>query len=130
VIDWQFAEVQRIHLVWLALAAVIVLGVLELRNRSALGAFLSPAMQRRLTAQATTARLIGRLALVFAAMLAGIGALMRPQVRGETETVSTVQATADVMFVLDTSRSMLAEDPAPRPRSPSSSASSTAIASA
>jgi Ca-activated chloride channel family protein len=113
VIDWQFAELQRIHLVWLALAIVIVLGVLELRNRSALGAFLSPVMQQRLTAQATTGRLITRLGLILLAMLAAIGAVMRPQVRGETETVNTVQATADVMFVLDTSRSMLAEDAAP-----------------
>jgi len=113
VIDWQFAEVQRIHLVWLALAVVILLGVLERQSRSALGAFLSPVMQRRLTAQATTARLAARLGLLLLAMLAAIGALMRPQVRGETETVSTMQTTADVMFVLDTSRSMLAEDAAP-----------------
>jgi len=113
VIDWQFAEVQRIHLVWLAIAIVVVLGVLELRNRSALGAFLSPVMQQRLTAQATTGRLITRLGLVLLAMLAAIGAVMRPQVRGETETVTTMQSTADVMFVLDTSRSMLAEDAAP-----------------
>jgi len=113
VIDWQFAEVQRIHLVWLALAVVIAIGVLELRGRSALGAFLSPVMQRRLTAQATTGRLAARLGLVLLAMLAAIGALMRPQVRGETETVSTLQTTADVMFVLDTSRSMLADDAAP-----------------
>jgi Ca-activated chloride channel family protein len=113
VIDWQFAEVQRIHLVWLALAAVIGLGVLELRNRSALTAFLSPVMQRRLTAQASLGRLIGRLALILLALLAAVGAVMRPQVRGETETVSSIQTTADVMFVLDTSRSMLAEDAAP-----------------
>jgi Ca-activated chloride channel family protein len=113
VIDWQFAEVQRIHLVWLALAIIVGLGVLELRSRSALSAFLSPVMQRRLTAQATTGRLAARLALVLLAMLAAIGALMRPQVRGETETVSSLKTTADVMFVLDTSRSMLAEDAAP-----------------
>ena len=112
-IEWQFAEVGRIHLVWLALAVTIGLGVLELRSRSALSAFLSPVMQRRLTAQATTGRLAARLALVFLAMLAAIGALMRPQVRGQTETVSSMQTTADVMFVLDTSRSMLAEDAAP-----------------
>lgn len=112
-INWQFAEVGRIHLVWLAIAAVVGLGVLELRNRSALGAFLSPVMQRRLTAQVSTSRLITRLALIFLAMLAAIFAVMRPQVRGETETVSAIQTTADVMFVLDTSRSMLAEDTAP-----------------
>jgi Ca-activated chloride channel family protein len=113
VIDLEFAEMQRVHLVWLALAIIGVLGVLELRNRSALGTFLSPVMQRRLTAQASTARLITRLALLLLAMLAAVAALMRPQVRGETETVTTTQATADVMFVLDTSRSMLAEDAAP-----------------
>jgi Ca-activated chloride channel homolog len=113
VIGWRFAEVQRIHGVWLAIAIVVVLGMLELRSRSALGAFLSPVMQRRLTAQATTARLVARLALLLCAMLAAIGALMRPQVPGETETVASVRTTADVMFVLDTSRSMLAEDTAP-----------------
>jgi len=113
VIDWQFAEVQRIHLVWVALVAAIALGVLELRSRSALGAFLSPAMQRRLTAQPTLGRTLARLGLLLCAMLAAIGALMRPQVRGETETVTAVQASADVMFVLDTSRSMLADDAPP-----------------
>jgi Ca-activated chloride channel family protein len=113
VIDWQFAELQRVHLVWLALAAVIGLGVLELRSRIALAGFLSPVMQRRLTAQATTGRMIARLALLLCAMLAAIGAVMRPQVRGETETVNTMKATADIMFVLDTSRSMLADDAAP-----------------
>jgi Ca-activated chloride channel family protein len=113
VIDWQFAEVQRIHLVWVALVAVIALAVLELRSRSALGAFLSPVMQRRLTAQLTLGRTLARLGLLLCAMLAAIGAVMRPQVRGETETVTAVQASADVMFVLDTSRSMLAEDAPP-----------------
>jgi Ca-activated chloride channel homolog len=113
VIDWQFAELARVHLVWLAVAAVIGLAALELRGRTALGSFLSPAMQRRLTAQPTSARTITRLGLVLLALLAGIGALMRPQVRGQTETVTSFQATADVMFVLDTSRSMLAEDAAP-----------------
>ena len=46
-------------------------------------------------------------------MLAAIGALMRPQARGETETVTASRASADVVFVLDVSRSMLAEDAAP-----------------
>jgi Mg-chelatase subunit ChlD len=113
VIDWQFAEVQRIHLVWVALIAVIALAVLELRSRSALSAFLSPVMQRRLTAQPTLGRTLARLGLLLCAMLAAIGAVMRPQARGETETVTAVQSSADVMFVLDTSRSMLAVDAPP-----------------
>ena len=111
--DWHFVDVERIHLVWIAIAIIAGLAYLELRTRGALSAFLSPVMQRRLTSQASTYRVVWRLALLFVAMLAAIGALMRPQARGETETVSTSNAAADVVFVLDTSRSMLAEDTAP-----------------
>src|SRR5262249_23330072 len=101
VIDLSYAEPQRIHLVWLALPIILSLGALERRSRSALGAFLSPVMQRRLTAQATATRLVVRLVLLLAAMVAAILALMRPQVRGETEMVSSLAPAADVMFVLD-----------------------------
>jgi Ca-activated chloride channel family protein len=113
VIDWTFVHTERIHLVWAALAIVALLVVLELRGRDALAAFLSPVMQRRLTAQASLGRVLVKLGLVLLAMLAAIGALMRPQGRGETEAVTASREAADVMFVLDTSRSMLAEDTAP-----------------
>lgn len=112
-IDWTFVHPERIHLVWAALAIVVLLGVLELRARGALTAFLSPVMQRRLTAQASTGRIVLRLALILVALLAAIGALMRPQARGVTETVTASSSAADVVFVIDTSRSMLAEDTAP-----------------
>ncbi|HSK01782.1 MAG TPA: VWA domain-containing protein [Kofleriaceae bacterium] len=112
-IDWTFVHPGRIHLVWAALALTALLVVLELRGRDALAAFLSPVMQRRLTAQASLARVLVRLGLVLIAMLAAIGALMRPQGRGETDTVTASRQAADVMFALDTSRSMLAEDTAP-----------------
>lgn len=110
-LDWKHKEL--VHLVWLALAVCGGLFMLELRSRGALSSFLSPVMQRRLTAQPSFERSMLRLGLVFLAMLCGIGALMRPQVRGETETVTVNEASADVMFVLDVSRSMLAEDAAP-----------------
>jgi Ca-activated chloride channel family protein len=112
-IDWTFVHTGRIHLVWVALAITALLVVLELRGRDALSAFLSPVMQRRLTAQASLGRVLVRLGLVLVSMLAAIGALMRPQGRGETDTVTASREAADVMFVLDTSRSMLAEDTAP-----------------
>ena len=112
-IDWTFVYPGRIHLVWAALAITALLVVLELRSRDALTAFLSPVMQRRLTAQASLGRVLVKLGLVLLAMLAAIGALMRPQGRGETEAVTASRESADVMFVLDTSRSMLAEDTAP-----------------
>ncbi|HWU89853.1 MAG TPA: VWA domain-containing protein [Kofleriaceae bacterium] len=111
--DWSFVHVGRIHLVWIALAVTVLLVVLELRGRDALSAFLSPVMQRRLTAQASLQRVLVKLGLILLSMLAAIGALMRPQGRGETEAVTAAHDAADVMFVLDTSRSMLAEDTAP-----------------
>ncbi len=112
-IDWTFVHVERIHLVWAALALLGLLVVLELRTRTAMIAFLSPVMQRRLTAQASTRRSVVRLALVLVTLLASIGALMRPQARGAMETVTASTSAADVMFVIDTSRSMLAQDVGP-----------------
>src|SRR5262249_50197619 len=99
--DWHFVDVGWIHLVWAALAIVGVLVYLELRARGVMSLFLSPVMQRRLTARASIERTVLRLALVLAAMLAGIAALMRPQARGVTDTVTASHASADVMFVLD-----------------------------
>jgi Ca-activated chloride channel homolog len=112
-IDWTPLYPERIHLVWLVLAGVVGLFLLELRSRDALSTFLSPVMQQRLTAQATFQRTVIRLGLIGLAMLAGVFALMRPQAAGQTENVPMSEASADVMFVLDVSRSMLAEDAAP-----------------
>ena len=113
IFDWNWVEIERIHLMWLALAITAGFALLELRARGAMGAFLSPVMQRRLTAQASTERIVLRLVLLFLSMIAAVGALMRPQLRGATETVTASTASADVVFVVDTSRSMLAEDTAP-----------------
>jgi Ca-activated chloride channel family protein len=110
-LSWQHLE--RVHLVWGVIAIVALLVVLEVRSRGALAAFLSPVMQRRLTAQPSFQRAIVRIVLIGVALLACVGALMRPQARGETETVTVSAASADVLFVLDVSRSMLAEDAAP-----------------
>ena len=110
--DWHFVYVDRVHLVWAAIAIVALVGVLELRARGALGTFLSPVMQRRLTARASTSRAALRLVLVLGSLLAMVGALMRPQGRGEVSAESA-GVTADVLFVLDVSRSMLAEDAPP-----------------
>lgn len=110
-LTWQHLE--RVHLVWAVVATVALLVVLEVRSRGALAAFLSPVMQRRLTAQPTFQRAIVRIVLIGVSLLACVGALMRPQARGETETVTVSEASADVLFVLDVSRSMLAEDAAP-----------------
>lgn len=111
--DLKFENVDMVHLAWLAVAIVGVLFVLELDARNALSTFLSPVMQRRLTARASLGRTALRFSLILLSMFAAIGALMRPQIRGESDTVIVSRVAADVMFVLDTSRSMLAEDTAP-----------------
>ena len=111
--DWHLVDIEKVHLVWAVLAIVGLLVVLELRARGAMSEFLSPVMQRRLTARASVDRTLLRLGLVLVALLCGVGALLRPQARGVTETVSTSQTSADVMFVLDVSKSMLAEDASP-----------------
>ncbi len=111
--DWYFVHVERIHLVWVALAITGGLLAAELMRRNALSEFLSPVMQPRLTARASNVRIGLRLGLVLASMIAAILALMQPRASGETETTSITRNSANVMFVLDTSRSMLAEDVAP-----------------
>jgi Ca-activated chloride channel homolog len=111
--DWTWVDRGYVHLVWAAIAVVTVLAVLELRARGALATFLSPVMQRRLSTQASLERTMARLVLVLGCLICGITALMRPQEPGRTELVAGAQPAADVMFVLDVSRSMLAEDAAP-----------------
>nr|HEX4318971.1 VWA domain-containing protein [Kofleriaceae bacterium] len=112
-LDISFDYPQRALWAWGALVFVAGLLALELRARDRLGAFLSPAMQRRLTAQASRGRIVAKHVLILGALLFAVVAMMRPKARGKTETVSSSQTAADVMFVLDTSRSMLAEDTTP-----------------
>jgi Ca-activated chloride channel family protein len=113
VTDWTFVHVERIHLVWFALVIIGGLFALEIAQRNAMASFLSPAMQPRLTERASTTRMVIRLSLTFVSMLFAIAAVMRPQAKGEQQTITSTKPSADVMFVLDTSRSMLAEDVAP-----------------
>ena len=111
--DVVFANPLWIHAVWPALALVALLGFLELRSRDVLGRFVSAAMQPRLAQSASVPRRVAKLVLVLATLLFGIAALMRPQTPGSTEAVPTRKTGADILVVLDVSKSMLAEDAAP-----------------
>lgn len=108
-----FANPELVHLVWLVVALTGLLAVLEFRSRDGLGRFLSATMQQRLARTASLPRRIARLALVFAMLALGVLALMRPQTPGGTESLSGRKIGADIMVVLDVSKSMLAEDAAP-----------------
>ncbi len=109
----NFAEQGWVHLVWAVLALVGLLALLELRARDTLGQFISATMQVRLAESQTLVRRLIKLGLILATLLLGTIGLMRPQAQGGTVVLSTRQVTADIMVVLDVSRSMLAEDAAP-----------------
>ena len=111
--DWSFVHVERVHLLWALLAVIVVLGWLELRRRDMLRTFLSPLMARRLANPPSTGRTVAKLGLLFLALAFVVLALMRPQRPGRREAIGAASGTADVMFVLDVSKSMLAEDTAP-----------------
>ena len=108
-----FANPEVVHLVWLVVALTGLLAALEFRSRDGLGRFLSAAMQPRLVRTASLPRRIVRLALVFAMLALSVLALMRPQTPGGTESLPGRRIGADIMVVLDVSKSMLAEDAAP-----------------
>ncbi len=113
IFDWDYRNKELIHLLWVALAITGGLAFLELRSRDALASFLSPVMQRRLTTKSSLERTLLRLVLILGCLGFGVGALMRPLAINETESTPAGDKSADVMFVLDVSRSMLAEDATP-----------------
>ena len=108
----DFAAPQWVHLAWPALAVVMAAAYLELRTGETLAQFMSLPMQARLAWRQTRARRIAKLSLFALTLALGVVALMRPQSPTGTEVLSQ-NITADIMIVLDVSKSMLAEDAAP-----------------
>lgn len=111
--DISFAYRSLVHLVWLALAVAGALVWLELRGGQALSRFVSAVMQRRLARQPSLGQRLARVGLVLGCLLAGVLALMQPRLPGRAEAVAAGEVSADIMVVLDVSRSMLADDAAP-----------------
>ena len=108
----DFAAPDWVHLAWPVLAVVIAVAYFELRTGETLARFMSLPMQARLAWRQTRARRIAKLALFSLTLALGVLALMRPQSQMGTEVLSR-NVTADIMIVLDVSKSMLAEDAAP-----------------
>ncbi len=111
--DISFAHRSLVHLIWLALAVAGVLFWLDLRGGEALGRFVSSIMQRRLARRPSLGQRVARAGLILGCLVLGILALMQPQMPGRAVAVSSSQITADIMVVLDVSKSMLADDVAP-----------------
>ena len=102
-----------LHLVWLVLLVVGGLIWAESAQGDRLGRFLSAPMAALLVRRASRPARLASIALIALSLLAGVAALARPQLPGKTEVVRTSRRAADVVVVLDVSRSMLAEDAAP-----------------
>lgn len=108
----EFAAPHWVHLAWPVLAVVMAAAYFELRTGETLAQFMSLPMQARLAWRQTRLRRIAKLALFALTLALGVVALMRPQSPMGTEVLSQ-NITADIMIVLDVSKSMLAEDAAP-----------------
>ena len=108
----DFAAPHWVHLAWPVLAVVMAAAYFELRTGETLAQFMSLPMQARLAWRQTRTRRIAKLSLFALTLTLGVVALMRPQSPMGTEVLSQ-NITADIMIVLDVSKSMLAEDAAP-----------------
>jgi len=111
--NWTFAFPERIHLIWPAAAFMCLAVWLEFFRVKKLEVFISPAMGQRLVRRMPLWRRAAKLCLTAAFLTFGILALMRPQSSRSDENVWAKEAAAEIMVVLDVSRSMLAEDAAP-----------------
>lgn len=111
--ELELAHPERVHLLWVAVLVAGFLAWREIGRSGALRGQLSAVMQRRLVVAPRRGRRLVRAAAVLGALALGVVALMRPQARGQSEMVSSGRVSADIMVVLDVSRSMLADDAAP-----------------
>lgn len=110
-LEWGNREL--VHLIWLAVAVTLSIAWLESRGHKSLDRVLSKVMQGRLAQRLGPGQRRLRLLLIFGTQALTILALMRPQTPGGLESVSASRTAADIMVVLDVSKSMLAEDAAP-----------------
>ncbi|MCZ6691065.1 MAG: VWA domain-containing protein [Planctomycetota bacterium] len=112
-IDWEFLHPEWGRLLWAAAGILIFLAWRQTQGREVLGRFLDAPMLRRLTRRPSRLWRGTELLLAGVASLLAILVLMRPQTPAATEVTWAREASAEVMVLLDVSRSMLAEDAAP-----------------
>jgi Ca-activated chloride channel family protein len=109
--DFRFADPNWLYAMWAVAAVIALLFWLDWRRGDALSRFLSPAMQARLVHRVSPGKRWSSLVFLGLAGVSLVVALMRPQ-WGLTY-IQTPRVGAQIMFCLDVSKSMLAEDTAP-----------------
>lgn len=107
----HFQHVEMLYLLWIVPLLGALYSYAGWRRRQALAAFVDPGLMRQLRITVSTGRRRRKAALVLLAFPALILALARPGWNPQPKTLT--RQGRDVVFVLDVSRSMLAEDLAP-----------------
>ena len=107
----HFLSIGMFYLLW-SLPVLILAFVYEAhRRRRALEAFADPDIVARLSRSVDKGRRMWKILLILLTYLLLVGALVRPAWNPQPRTI--VRRGRDVVFVVDVSRSMLAEDLAP-----------------
>ncbi len=108
--DFQFGDIAMLHGLWLLPALAVLMLYASRRRRQALTAFIETGLLARLGRSSVPdpARRVLKAVLALAAFGCLVVALARPAWDAVTEDVA--QRGRDVVFLLDVSRSMLAED--------------------
>lgn len=106
-----FYHLDMLHLLWLLPLLLALWVYAGWRRRQALERFAASPLLAQLNLQFSPRRRRWKQALIFTAVAAAIVALARPAWNPQPQTVQ--RAGRDVVFVVDVSRSMLAEDLAP-----------------
>jgi len=108
--ELQFVHPNMLQLFWLALVFLIFL----YRKRiSSLPLKMSQRLRSKLVRTTPASSRLLQLGFIGVLLFSGIVALMRPQTPGGVISLGQSQKAADIMVVLDLSKSMLAEDAAP-----------------
>ena len=108
-----FANAGGVHLIWIAALFLILWSRSQIDRNASLAEWINPRLQGALVSRTPRKARVIQFCFLAAMLVFGIIALMRPQSPGEAQVVSTGKKSADIMVVLDLSKSMLAEDAAP-----------------
>ena len=107
----RLQNIEALHWLWLLPVVVVFFVLATIRRRHALAAFIDAGLLERIKVSVSPVRRRWKAVLVLAALAAIVAGLTRPGWNPEATTVE--RRGRDVVFLLDVSKSMLAEDLAP-----------------